>query len=177
MPKLISEAYQKLNYELHRTDPTFGSKAGEKFGEAVSRFATAEKISTVLDYGCGKGTLKQTLATIRPDLQVSEYDPAVPGKTAKPSPAELVTCFDVMEHIEPDKLDEVLSHIQSVTLRRCIMLVCTCAATKVLADGRNAHLIVQSGEWWRDRLGMHFDVKSSAQHSDEEVIFVLSPKH
>ena len=31
--------------------------------------------------------------------------------------------------------------------------------TKVLLDGRNAHLIIEDEEWWRERLGFAMDMK------------------
>ncbi|MDG2242647.1 MAG: hypothetical protein P8L66_04035 [Rhodospirillaceae bacterium] len=65
---------------------------------------------SVRDYGCGKGALRPAvLAALAPDLDVTEYDQAMLGKDSEPSPAHLVVCIDVMEHIEPDCQHDVLT--------------------------------------------------------------------
>jgi hypothetical protein len=87
---------------------------------------------------------------------VTEYDPAIVGKDTPPSPADLVASTDVLEHIEPESLDEVLAHIASLA-RVGVFLVISCRrAVARLPDGRNAHLIVESPEWWRDKLARHW---------------------
>ena len=85
-----------------------------------------------------------------PDANIREYDPAVPGKDAEPQPADLVICTDVLEHIEPDCLNDVLDHIRQVSLKYAFVNVSTRPAVKFLQDGRNAHLIIQPADWWRD---------------------------
>jgi hypothetical protein len=95
---------------------------------------------------------------LAPDLDVTEYDPAMPGKDSEPSPAHLVVCIDVMEHIEPDCLHYVLTHIQLLGLGGTFFIVDTVLAQKTLADGRNAHLIVEDLPWWHEKLGGYFDV-------------------
>jgi hypothetical protein len=54
----------------------------------------------------------------------------------------------------------VLEDLKRVTLRRGLFSVCLRAAKKTLPDGRNAHLIVESPEWWRERIARHFKILS-----------------
>lgn len=145
---LISESYRRLNAELHRTASKYGSGNSDRFvlaRQLVVKFGTRD----VLDYGCGKGRLKHAVA---PFADVREYDPAIEGKDGLPEPAELVICFDVLEHVEPECLDAVLDHLRDLTKGHAALAVHTAAALKVLADGRNAHLTQQPYSWWRDRL-------------------------
>ena len=51
----------------------------------IRRLIQATGSASLLDYGCGKGTLKPAIASINPDLTVLEYDPAIPGKDALPT--------------------------------------------------------------------------------------------
>src|SRR5690242_17345849 len=98
MSKFISDEYQKLNYQLHRHEPLYGgNSAGRAVG--VAKFVEIAQAKTLLDYGCGKGTLKPALQALCPTLDIREYDPAMPGKTALPQPADAVVCMDVLEHI------------------------------------------------------------------------------
>jgi len=96
-------------------------------------------ISTVIDYGCGKARAwkeynLQRLWNLR-DVQL--YDPGVEQYALKPyTPRDLVICTDVLEHVEPDHIDEVLDHIQSLASRMVLLVIPTGPAAKFLPDGR-----------------------------------------
>lgn len=106
---------------------------------------------SVLDYGCGNGTLRPLLLDAMPELDVREYDPGVVGKDADPEPADLLVCADVLEHVEPDLLSNVLAHMASLAPIAYIA-VATRPADLRLPDGRNAHLIIDNAIWWLGRL-------------------------
>ena len=67
-------------------------------------------------------------------------------------PAELVICTDVLEHIEPELIDNVLKHIESLTLKTAYLIIDTLPAQKNLPDGRNAHLIIENQDWWTNKI-------------------------
>lgn len=146
----ISEQYRKLNKELHQNNESYGVSSSKWVG-MVAELIVANKIETVLDYGCGKGKLKEGLK-----VEIAEYDPCIEGKDAKPNPAEMVVCTDVLEHIEPECLDSVLDHIQNLTTKIAFLTVAMRPAKKVLADGRNAHLIQEGADWWLPKLMERF---------------------
>ena len=168
-PEVASPEYLELNRQLHATNPEYGI-SGSKRAEVVRRLIATVKPETVLDYGCGKGTLAQAL-----DRPIWEYDPAIPGKDAPPRPADLVICTDVLEHIEPEYLDAVLLDLSRVTLKVCYALIYTGPAKKTLADGRNAHLIQQPMAWWNEQLGRYFSV-AKIEENGHEVTVILGPK-
>lgn len=167
-PFVISPDYAEQNRLLHDSNPLYGT-SGVKYADAVERIIAAIKPDTVLDYGCGKGTLAKALS--RP---IWEYDPAIPGKDAVPRPADLVVCTDVLEHVEPDFLDSVLLDLQRVTLKVCYLVIHTGAAGKTLPDGRNAHLIQQDANWWRERVARFFHVES-IEEAGPECRMVVGP--
>lgn len=109
--------------------------------------------STVLDYGCGQGHFKRVLG-IKYDIR--EYDPSIEGKDTRPSPADVVVCADVLEHVEPALIANVLSDLRNLTLRTAIMVIATKPSKKILADGRQSHLIVENAAWWRRRIEEKF---------------------
>jgi hypothetical protein len=152
---LISEGYRDLNRQLHAENPKYGT-SGAKFAERVRLMALAMGNPTILDYGAGKGLLAQAL----PQLRVAEYDPAVPGKDAPPVPADLVVCTDVLEHIEPECLGAILEDLRRLMRGRGFFNIATRPAVKHLADGRNAHLIVQPAAWWRAQLEPLFKIQT-----------------
>lgn len=114
---------------------------------AIRGLSHSLRTHDILDYGCGKGTLGAALG-----FAIQEYDPAVAGKDTAPAPADIVVCTDVLEHIEPDRLEAVLDDLQRLTRRVLYVHVATVPAHKTLSDGRNAHLIVEPWSWWRERM-------------------------
>jgi 2-polyprenyl-3-methyl-5-hydroxy-6-metoxy-1,4-benzoquinol methylase len=142
---LITPSYVKEQHRLH-VDPSYGS-GSHRHAYLVAGMALIEDCKTVLDYGAGKGTLGTVLRNA--GLQVAEYDPGVPGKEQSPEPADLVTCLDVLEHIEPDCFNDVLADLARLTKKRLFVDVST-KFTKFrwLSDGRNSHLIVKDIPWW-----------------------------
>ncbi len=83
---------------------------------------------------------------------VREYDPGIIGKDALPKPADLVIATDVLEHIEPELLGNVLEHIRSLARLGVFLNIATSPAREILPDGRNAHLIIRPPAWWREEL-------------------------
>ena len=144
---LISENYRKMQEELHR-NPNYGV-ASKEYAPLVAQVMQTLKTDELLDYGAGKGRLGTTLHEIlkRP-LKIHHYDPAIPQWSKPPEPCRLVACIDVLEHIEPELLDNVLDDLKRVTAEVGVFTVHTGSANKVLADGRNAHLIQQPVTWW-----------------------------
>lgn len=155
---LISEPYMKLNADLHRTRADYG-RGGSRWGAAVLAMAREYNCHSVLDYGCGKGRLAEAIGG---DLDVCEYDPAIAGKDAPPKCADLVVCTDVLEHVEPDHLEAVLEHISDLSRKGCLISISTRPAGKTLADGRNAHLLVQPASWWTGKLWRWFNIDASS---------------
>ena len=147
---LITDAYREQNAVMHLSKPLYGT-SGSMHVETVTDLARRYSAQSILDYGCGKGTLKHALPE---DLapMVREYDPAIPGKAGWPLPADLVVCGDVMEHVEPECLAAVIGHLYGLAKVLLYAEIATVPAHKTLPDGRNAHLIVEPMDWWISRL-------------------------
>lgn len=107
----------------------------------------------IVTHNCGKGFLAKELP-----FPIYEYDPAISGKDEIPRPADIVFCTDVLEHIEPEKLDLVLDDLRRVTKQVGYFVIHLGEAVKKYADGRNAHLIIQPPEWWKEKLSAFFTV-------------------
>ena len=166
---LISEQYRELNAELHARNPRYGT-SGEAWAPAIAQVAESYGARTILDYGSGKGTLAQALPAGMFDVR--EYDPAVAGKDGEPQPAQMVACTDVLERIEPEFLDHVLNHLCEMTENVAFLVVATALAQKTLADGRNAHLIVEPARWWLPKLIERWDIQSFRTRPEGLFMFV-----
>ncbi len=157
---LISEQYKQQISEVHAGDPRWGT-TGRNFAALVERLVGDWAPMNILDYGCGK----QTLGLALPKYRIKGYDPGLPGLDFIPEPHDLVICTDVLEHIEPDCLDDVLDDLQRVTRKNLFVEVCTVTAIQTLPDGRNAHLIINPCRWWVGQLWDRFELISVAVHS------------
>lgn len=145
---LISDHMRRQNELLHAAPEGFGG-SGHKHADAVIAFATELAARTLLDYGCGENTLRKKLVEKEWPGRIREYDPARKKYATMPPPCDLVVCTDVLEHVEPKRLKNVLAHLHQLTLRGCYLAIATRPANKLLPSGDNAHLIIQDAEWWK----------------------------
>lgn len=149
---VISPAYLELQKEMHGRPEGYGDK-GDRWAPAVADLVSRFGATSVLDYGCGAGALMRALRPlVGAAVRLSEYDPAITGKDEWPSPADLIVVTDVLEHVEPDRLSFALYCIHTLARRATFAVVSTRTASRTMADGRNAHLIVQPEEWWLESL-------------------------
>lgn len=169
-PSLISDEYLKLNEKLHQENPSYGMGGSKHAKIVLDTIKNSPDIKSILDYGCGKGQLARAIP-----FPIWEYDPAIPGKDESPKPADFVVCTDVLEHIEPEKLNLVLDDLRRVTKQVGYFVISTRQAVKKYANGKNAHLIVQGRGWWEKKLSKFFDVAKIIEAKDELQI-VVGPK-
>jgi hypothetical protein len=155
MSEVITEEYRQLQMDLHK-NPDYGV-ASLGYAPIVADLVRTNGIKSLADYGAGKCNLRKGLARagVR-NIDYYPYDPAFP-EYGNFRAAELICCIDVLEHIEPAYLDNVLGELAAQMPKFGFFTVHTGPAQKVLADGRNAHLIQQPVSWWLGRLGAHFE--------------------
>ena len=159
MSELISEDYREMQQQLHK-NPDYGV-ASVHYAPLVAQVIEAVNANELLDYGAGKGRLGVTLKqNMKRPLTIRHYDPAIPEWSAPAQPCNFVACIDVLEHIEPALLDNVLDDLQRVTAGVGIFTVHTGPAVKFLTDGRNAHLIQKPPAWWLPKFLDRFELAS-----------------
>lgn len=140
---LLSKGYRNTLREMHATKDWGGS--GYKHQEEVKKLIERYKPHAIIDYGAGQCTLAKSLEPQR----VINFDPGVPGLDQLPKPQKIVVCTDVLEHVEPDKIDVVLDHIFKLTGEVAYIVVAIRLANKILPDGRNAHISLHDAIWWQ----------------------------
>ena len=163
MAQVISEEQRRLNQALHQQNDAFGNRAdaaglAARLPETLLRMHELGFCNSVLDYGTGKGKLIERLRDELPQsISVQGYDPAVEASANKPStPVDILTCLDVLEHIEMKSIDLVLRDIHALTRHFCYLVIDLQPAVKKLADGRNAHILLAPTEWWTTRIAQLF---------------------
>jgi 16S rRNA A1518/A1519 N6-dimethyltransferase RsmA/KsgA/DIM1 with predicted DNA glycosylase/AP lyase activity len=153
---MISPEYRQLLERTHAKGPWGLASLNEidRIVLMLNRF----QITHVLDYGAGQQNLSKKLPDLIPNLIVDSYDPGIPAIANTPAPAPFVCCIDVLEHVEPEYIDQVLDDLQRVVANLGYFTVAVDPATKILEDGRNAHLIVQPVEWWAQKIQARFAI-------------------
>ncbi len=167
--RLITGEYLRLQRELH-TNPNYGV-ASRAFAEQVDSLISSLGVKTLCDYGAGKQVLKQSLRA--PLEAYHPYDPAFP-EYGGAKPADLVCCIDVLEHIEPELLANVLDDLRRLVVKFGFFTIHTGPAAKLLSDGRNAHLIQKPLAWWQQKLESRFKI-ISIQNIGVNIWVVVAP--
>ena len=165
---LITDEYRALNARQHREEHVYGC-SGSKYADLVLAAAKAMGAASVLDYGCGKGTLGTMISH---KVAYRGFDPAIPHLAADPKPADLVACTDVMEHVEPQCVGDVLAHIQALATKGAVFVICTRRGRRKLADGSPAHCSVHSDDWWQERLTGHWRRVERSKVADDVYAYV-----
>lgn len=151
---LLTDNYKDLQTQLHTSNSSYGTSSFI-YKDQINELINVSGAKTALDYGCGKGL---SLAFV--NIPLTLYDPCIKERSTPPVPADIVICTDVLEHIEPDCLDSVLRDLKRLTLSVGFFSIHTGPAVKVLADGRNAHLIQEGEGWWLPKLRVLFNIVS-----------------
>jgi len=171
---LITSDYRKQQERMHAEIPGYGVM-GAMFGKMVSEIMDRLNISELLDYGCGHNLSLFGAIKGSRKFRYQAYDPGVPEYAKDPIPSQMVTCIDVLEHVEPELLDDVLDHLQSLTEQVGFFTVHTGPAGKTLPDGRNAHLIQEGAKWWLPKIMERFEVQTF-QQIDSGFFVIVYPR-
>lgn len=146
---MISENLKKIYQDIHRDTP-FGKRG--KFPKHLEKFINDKKPQSILDFGCGKGRLIEKIKETYADVDVRGYDPANPefDKSIDDALIDMIISSDVLEHVELEYIDDTLKFLQTKSKFFYHLIACS-PAKLILPDGRNAHLIVENDQWWRQR--------------------------
>jgi hypothetical protein len=157
--------------EMHRAgDPKKGVPPEQMFdGRSLPRQAFRIKalvrrtgVSTLLDYGCGKGNSYRAPA-FTDGLQhwngvreywgvanVRLYDPGYPPYAELPSGSfGGVICTDVLEHCPLEDLPWIVGELFGYAEKFVFANVACYPAGKSLPNGENAHCTIQPASYWR----------------------------
>ena len=83
-----------------------------------------------------------------------------------------LSCIDVLEHVEPSLIDDVLEDIQRCTLEKAFLTIACYLLDRYCQTDRNAHLIVESPTWWKEKILKLFDIESEDFARRTLVVFV-----
>lgn len=143
-----SERYKRVLSEMHKDAGWGSSKDIPRLAiETIAEY----NVTSLLDFGSGKGLVSKALAKQFPSIAVHSYEPSETGATM-PENFDMAFSKDVLEHIEPGQLEHTLYDLHKRTRKIHYHLIACHKAHHYLPDGRNAHLIVKTPDWWQRKL-------------------------
>ena len=166
---MISKEYQSILEELNGKE-NFGKR--KKLPKYLDQMIALHNPKSILDFGCGTGALIETLKQQYPGKLIDGYDPGNSNFQNRfdNQKFDLVISTDVLEHIEPEYLKPTLEFLKSKS-NRFYHLIALAPSRVTRPDGRNAHLILESKDWWKKQfinLGYTIDFERHMNHRKED---------
>ncbi len=154
----ITPEYQEVLLGLHK-NYTWGYTGGKYAGKTVLNLLKEfPEIETILDYGCGDGSLKKWIEEKDiTDKKWTLYDPGIPEyKNIPQGKFDLVITTDVLEHVEEIMLNKVLAHLRELTGRFLYNEIACYFSGTSFADGpyagQDLHINMKPPDVWSKRL-------------------------
>ena len=145
---MTSDTYKQTLADMHK-NPNWGASTGipTPMAETIAKY----DVRSLLDFGAGKGLVSQSLRDRFEGLDVISYEPSNPS-TFLPDEVDMTFSKDVLEHVEPDQLEYTLYDLHQRTRKVHYHLIACHKAHHYMPDGRNAHIIVETPDWWQRKL-------------------------
>jgi len=168
MEKLISKEYKEKIIHLHENS-RWGYAFGKKIPSMIYKYMALSQANSLLDYGSGYGEFKKQMDNQYPNAKfnIHEYEPGIIRKDEDPPTCDATICFDVLEHVEPNKIDNVLQHMYDKTNKWAYVIICTIPSNSTFPDGQNLHLLVREANWWLEKFKYEwdmFDINNTGKH-------------
>lgn len=157
--------YTKYNHEFD------GMQFTSKFIPTIESYIqSVNKSITILDYGCGKGTMPWRGIKTYPNgvwghfkqnvQAIWLYDPCNPPLSERPPEGlqfDVVGAADVLEHVPEEAVPDVIKDIDHFTKPSGLIILSTCGipALKSFDDGENLHCTLKDAKWWANMVIKH----------------------
>ena len=162
--RTYNEGYLQRHRDAHARHPTFGTHLHPYLHDTMRQLAMAvcagpDPLPSLLDYGCGKGAFMAKMASlslfrpVRPVRPVRGCDPGVTLYKQRPLQRyDVVTCLDVLDHLENAFVDSAIKDVAQFTGRFAVFSVITRQTPKF------EHLNPRSAATWREMIEPHMRV-------------------
>lgn len=146
-----------LYRQLHVQNEYYGTTS-TRYVKRIVEHINSFKPNNILDFGCGKGYLKNEL--IKHGIAIDEFDPSIPDKSEiKKNQYDLIITTDVLEHLYENEIKHTMKTFIKLKPKSMFHAICNRSAGTTLPDGSNAHKTIKSIEWWNNRLQMYSENK------------------
>ena len=160
---------------------------GELVAKTFIEVVKPEAGSRIGDFGCGTGRGGLAISKLIDcdmtmiDFTENSRDPEAQGfrfikaDLTNPIPAMVRHgyCCDVMEHIAPEDVDEVLNNVLSAC-KDCFFQISTIPDSMGAEIGQQLHLTVEPHSWWKEKLLKHGKVLWEKEEDIASLFYVRS---
>ena len=172
--KATDDYYIKQYEMLHKANADYGKTSQNKLA-ILNRLIVELNAKDILDYGCGKSRLAVDAAQTH-NIKSTLYDPAIDEYKQKPKKNfDLLICTDVLEHIPEHHISNLLAELSSYS-DKAFLTISTRKATHYLPDGQNAHVTVESPDFWIAHISKFYDSLFTLYNKQRKVLYVLTWK-
>ncbi len=143
---------------------TYDGKSTTTYALIIKEIINKNKISTMLDYGCGKGSFynkefilnNKKINSLKDlwSIDIDLFDPCYEEHSSinEDKYYDMTICIDVLEHIPSQDIDWVLYKIFNKTKKYVFMNVACYPAIALLPNGKNAHININNPQWWHKKI-------------------------
>lgn len=166
-------AFSYSDYNVHSMD--------ESRFEFVTRSVKLDKISKMIDISCGTGTLLKYIQQNYPNItyigtDISQYgefpitklDLTNQNDWNNISQTQLITCMDVLEHIEEEYMTSIIKNLA----RKCAFAVITVANHEEIRGDTDLHVTKQNLNYWVSVINKDFYIVKMENSNDRSYYFL-----
>lgn len=150
--KMAEEGYDTIHGD--KIETAFSDFELRRFRNNILPVFQTHNAKTVLDYGCGGSDW--TVAGFHENQSALDYFGLEEAFRFEPArgmderrEVDIVTCFDVLEHVFISDVPATLMDIFSYAKKAVILNVACYKARATLPTGENAHISVRAPLWWK----------------------------
>lgn len=169
------EEEKTLYAEIYKNEKTkYGNSMHAK---NILSYIKSLNINSIADIGCGRGDfpiwMKKQGCKIVYGIDFAAnfklYNDVIYKKSyahdlpLKDNEVEYVTSFDMMEHLIPEDIDNVLNEFDRVSTKGMIFSICY-KPSKIKIFGKNLHPSVYPEKWWINKLKKYGIVKTYKEY-------------
>lgn len=180
--KTYEKSFENANYNLH-SDQEF------RFQYVINALAKI-KVGSVIDISSGRGNLINVIRNFDPKINIASTDLKkfhnydVPFfevnlcepdtfKNIKPNKFDLLTCLDVMEHIEKGCVEDVIRVFSEISR----FSILTIANHSDILNGVELHVIQENLTYWKPIIEKYFVILDQQEHYNGRLyLFTLKSK-
>jgi hypothetical protein len=135
---LITPEYKSILQNTHgqKWVWTGDDQSNRVLCEWINDWVIENNIRSLLNYGAGKSTFASHARSLCGIPKTNNWEPGISGRDNPKvlRPHQMVTCFDVVEHIEPEKIEDTIKFLSHLTTKICFVSIHTHEARKWLYD-------------------------------------------
>ena len=157
------QGYQLIDGRKRNPNNAYDGKSTLIYAKLIKQIIRKNNIESMLDYGCGKGFYYENPSNaygLNIDslksywgIDIDLYDPCFQKNSYlnEKKKYDLIICIDVLEHIPSHDIEWILEKIIKKAKKYVFINVACHSAIALLPNGKNAHINVNSPDWWHQK--------------------------